>query len=60
MLKRPIESLQSLEYQKATRYHADIVVKGKKVITKHYSSYSLVDAQTYFAGFGIILKFWRD
>jgi hypothetical protein len=60
MLKRPPESLQSLEYQKATRYHADIVVKGKKVITKHYSSYSLVDAISYFESFGEIKKQWKD
>jgi ABC-type transporter MlaC component len=60
MLKRPIESLQSLEFQKPTRYHADIEIKGKKVITKHYSTYSVTNAQAYFTSFGKVLKFWRD
>ncbi|MDD5006742.1 MAG: hypothetical protein PHS93_09495 [Candidatus Omnitrophica bacterium] len=58
-LKNDVGSLTSLEYQKPTRYHADVVIKGRKV-TKHYSTHSFIEARSYFGGIGEVIKFWRD
>ena len=60
MLRRPVESLQTLEYQKPTRYHADIRVKGGGTPTKHYSAYSSKTAKEYFESFGKVILFWWD
>ncbi len=58
-LKNDLGSLISLEYRKPTRYHADVVIKGRTV-TKHYSTNSFIEARNYFVGFGKVIKFWRD
>jgi len=60
MLKRPPESLCTLEYQKPTRYHADVKVKGGRAITVHFSAYSGGKAREYFESFGKVVLFWWD
>ena len=60
MLKRQPESLQGLEFQKATRYHADIESNGMRPRTVHFDGYSDIEARRYFESFGKILRIWKS
>lgn len=60
MLNKTPESLRTLEFQKPTRYHADVLTKAGKLVTLHFSAHSGKEAKKHFRTFGKVRLFWYD